>query len=52
MKKLYERLLMVCGIIGYIRVFEGQPERLVPGQWTPRFDKHGRIYMLIAPSDK
>jgi hypothetical protein len=39
-------------LLGFAFILPGRRERFVPGNWTPRYDPEGRIYMLLAPDDK
>lgn len=39
-------------LLAFAFIFPWRKERFVPGDWTPRYDPHGRIYMLIAPDDR
>lgn len=49
MRKLYERMLFqFFGVIGYSKLFKCANKRFAPGPWHPRYDQHGRIYMLLS----
>lgn len=38
-------------LIGFAFILPWRKERFVPGRWTPRYDRHGRIYMLLSPDE-
>lgn len=31
--------------------WRGRNYTMVPGEWTPRFDESGRIFMIISPNN-
>lgn len=46
--------MQIRNLLGFALLFPWHwgKHGFVPGKWTPRYDQHGRIYMLLSQPDE